>query len=337
MNQAHLSEIALRLVSDNKGILAADESTKTIEKRFATIELVSTNESRRSYRELLFTTPDIEQYISGVILFDETVRQTTKDGKLFPQYLSERGILPGIKVDLGTTDLPETNSEKITLGLDGLQTRLHEYKQKGAEFAKWRAVYTISPQTPSEFALRENARVLAEYALMCQHAEIVPIVEPEILMDGGHNIDRCREVTTIVLTAVFEELNKHGVYLPGILLKPNMVIGGTDSTEESSTLVASATVEVLKTNVPTEVPGIVFLSGGQTPEQATLHLSEMNKIPEHPWKLSYSYGRALQEPVLLAWKGTVENVALAQQAFLKRARLNNLATKGEYTLELEQS
>lgn len=336
MNISALSEIAHKLVSDGKGILAADESDSTITKRFDAIQIASTPETHAAYRELLFTTSEIEKYISGVILYEETLKQKASDGRPFPTLLSSRGIVPGIKVDLGTTDLPETRGEKITLGLDNLQSRLWEYKKYGVQFAKWRAVFRISADTPTDFAIEENARALAEYALVCQHAEIVPIVEPEVLMEGDHTIERCREVTTKIHRAVFLALSKHEVALGGILLKPNMIVPGSDATEEiEAERVARETVEMLKETTVAEVPGIVFLSGGEEPEQALDYLSRMNKLGALPWKLSFSFGRALQDEALHLWAGDNAHKDIAQAAFRRRVQLTSLAATGKYELSQE--
>lgn len=331
-----MDKTAQSLVAPGKGILAADESFPTIEKRFAKINLPSTEENRRAYREVLITAPAIEDYISGVILFDETIRQKTKDGIPFPDVLSAKGVIPGIKVDQGTEELSEFPGEKVTKGLAGLAERLKEYKDLGALFTKWRAVYTIGPKMPSGGIIERNAEALAQYALISQQAGLVPIVEPEVLMDGAHSIQKCEEVTTRVLTAVFKKLQEKGVDLSGMLLKPNMVLPGKDSGEKATPLeVAEATIRTLRNTVPTAVPGIVFLSGGQTPKQATGYLNEMNKVEGLPWQLSFSFGRALQDPVLKTWNGRPENVVDAQKAFLKRARLNSLARRGQYKPEME--
>jgi fructose-bisphosphate aldolase class I len=326
------------LVAPGKGILAADESLPTIEKRFVKINLISTVENRRAYRELLITAPGVEEYISGVILFDETIRQKTKDGVAFPDLLSGRGIIPGIKVDKGTEDLPDSPGEKTTKGIEGLLERLREYKQLGAQFSKWRAVYTIGPNLPSDKLIQANANGLSDYAYPSQQEGITPIVEPEVLMDGDHDISRCEEVTTKVLEAVFAKLQEKGVDLSGMLLKPNMVLPGKDSPIKATPQeISEATIRTLKRTVPTSVPGIVFLSGGLTPEQATLYLNELNKIGGVPWQLSFSFGRALQEPVLKTWNGQEENIVAAQKAFLKRAKLNSLARHGRYSPEAENA
>jgi fructose-bisphosphate aldolase class I len=309
----------------------------TIKKRFDAINIASTPQTHASYRELLFSTPGIEQYISGVILFEETILQNNSQGIPFANMLSSRGIVPGIKVDLGTTDLPETRQEKITLGLDKLQERVTLYKAKGAQFAKWRAVFAISPDTPSDVAIEENARVLAEYAIICQRHNIVPIVEPEIIREGDHTIEVCAEVTTRVQKTVFAELSRHGVFLPGMLLKPNMVTPGADSTQETTApQIAAKTIEVLKNTVDATTGGVVFLSGGEEPEQAADYLNEMNKVQGLPWRLTFSFGRALQDEALHAWGGVTTQVGHAQELFARRARLTSLASSGGYNIEMEK-
>jgi fructose-bisphosphate aldolase class I len=337
MNIGELKSVANDIVAKPKGLLAADESGPTIKKRFDLIKVESTEESRRRYRELLFTTAGIERYISGVILYDETLRQSSSDGTPFSNLLSSRGIIPGIKVDKGAKALALYSGDKITEGLDGLRDRLAEYRQLGARFAKWRAVIEVDEHdVPSAYAVRANAHALARYAALCQEAGLTPIVEPEVLMDGAHDIGRCEVVTSRVLEQVFAELDAHRVLFEGMLLKPNMVIAGKKCTNQASTQqVADATVRCLMRYVPAAVPGIVFLSGGQSPEDATDHLNAMNAMGSHPWQLSFSYGRALQEPVLEAWKGQESNVPAAQQAFFKRCRLNGLAREGTYNSEME--
>ena len=335
-NRGELEAVARSLVAPGKGILAAGESAPTIEKRFDSIRLPSTGENRRAYRELLFTSPDIEQFISGVILFDETMRQGARDGTPFPRLLGERGIVPGIKVDAGAKELAGFPGEKITEGLDGLRGRLATYREQGARFAKWRAVIDIGAGIPTSYCLRANAHALARYAALCQEAGIVPVVEPEVLMDGGHAIDRCEEVTTETLSRVYGELASHRVHLEGTLLKPNMVIAGKMCpVQAGAEQVAEATVRTLRRVVPSAVPGIVFLSGGQTPRQATEHLNAMNAMGTHPWELGFSYGRALQDPVLQAWKGDSANAASAQAAFRRRAKLNGAARYGTYSPAME--
>ncbi len=338
MSYKEMESVARSLVAEGKGILAADESSHTIEKRFRGIDLPSTEENRRAYRELLFTARNVSEFISGVILFDETIRQKAKDGTSFPEVLSRRGIIPGIKVDTGAKSLAVFPGEKVTEGLDGLRQRLSEYRKMGARFAKWRAVIAIGDGIPTSWCLRANAHALARYAALCQEAGLVPIVEPEVLMDGAHPIERCEEVTTAVLSLVFSALVEHRVALEGSLLKPNMVLSGKECPKQAgATEVAEATIRTLRRTVPTAVPGIVFLSGGQSPEQATANLSAMNALGAHPWELSFSYGRALQDPVLKAWRGKPANVAAAQGAFYHRARCNHAARFGKYTDEMERT
>jgi fructose-bisphosphate aldolase class I len=337
MNRSELEAIARAMVTKGKGILAADESGGTIKKRFDSIKLESTEEARRSYREMLFTAPGAADYISGVILYDETIRQKTKDGTPFPQYLSKLGIVPGIKVDLGAKPLAGSPNETITEGLDGLRERLAEYHKLGARFAKWRAVIDIADGIPTQFAIDANAHALARYGALCQEANIVPIIEPEVLMDGGHSIERCEEVTSATLKSVFEQLHSHRIHLEGMILKPNMVISGKKAANRASPQqVAEATVRTLKRYVPSAVPGIAFLSGGQTSAEATEHLSLMNRLGPLPWELTFSYGRALQDEALKAWGGKPENFAAGQKAFFRRAKYNGLARSGSYTSKLEQ-
>lgn len=336
MNRSELARIANAMVAKNRGILAADESTGTIKKRFDSIKLESTQEQRRTYREMLFTAPGAAESISGVILYDETIRQKTKDGKPFPEYLAGLGIVPGIKVDTGAKPMAAFPNETITEGLDGLRERLVEYHKLGARFAKWRAVIDIGPDIPTAYAIEANAHALARYAALCQEQEIVPIVEPEVLMDGGHSIERCEEVTNSVLQAVFAQLAGHRIYLEGMVLKPNMVISGKKAANRASPeQVAEATVRCLKRHVPPAVPGIAFLSGGQSSTEATLHLSLMNKLGPLPWSLTFSYGRALQDTALKAWGGAPANFGAGQKEFAKRAKLNGLATTGRYTADME--
>ena len=337
MNIDELKSVAAAIVAKSKGLLAADESNPTIKKRFDSVAVESTEENRGRYRELLFTTKGIENYISGVILFDETLRQSSCDGTPFPTLLSRRGIIPGIKVDKGAKPLALYPREKVTEGLDGLRDRLAEYKQLGARFAKWRAVIEIDQHNlPSPNAIRANAHGLARYAALCQEGDLVPIVEPEVLMDGDHDIGRCEAVTSQVLEKVFAELDAHRVVFDGMLLKPNMVVAGKKCPRQPSVHeVAEATVRCLRRYVPAAVPGIVFLSGGQGPEEATAHLNAMNAMGPHPWELSFSYGRALQEPVLTTWKGNESNVDAAQRVFFKRCRLNGLAREGKYSPPME--
>jgi fructose-bisphosphate aldolase class I len=333
-----LETIARAMVAKDKGILAADESGGTIKKRFDKLQIESTEENRRAYREMLFTTPAAADYISGVILYDETIRQKTRDGVPFAEYLTRAGMIPGIKVDTGAKPLAGFPGETITEGLDGLRERLAEYRKLGAKFAKWRAVIDISDRIPTSFALLANAHALARYAALCQEAGIVPIVEPEVLMDGAHSIDRCEEVTDDTLNVVFDQLHQHRIRLEGIVLKPNMVISGMKAGKRAGAEeVAERTVRVLKRNVPPAVPGIAFLSGGQSPEESTEHLSLMNQMGPLPWELSFSYGRALQAPALETWRGNAANFAAGQKAFFKRAKLNGLARSGHYNAGLESA
>ncbi len=337
MNTEELKSVAAAIVGKQKGVLAADESSPTIKKRFASIDLESTEEHRRRYRELLLTAPGIEQYIGGVILFDETLRQASVEGVPFADVLSSRGIVPGIKVDKGAKPLAGYPGERVTEGLDGLRDRLAEYRQMGARFAKWRAVIDIDDHDiPSAFGIHANAHALARYAALCQEADIVPIVEPEVLMDGAHGIERCEAVTSAVLEEVFTQLDAHRVVFDAMLLKPNMVIPGKKCARQAGVNeVAEATMRCLTRYVPAAVPGIVFLSGGQSAEDATDHLNAMNAMGAHPWEVSFSYGRALQAPVLEAWKGQEADFATAQAALLKRSRLNGLARDGQYSRSLE--
>ncbi|HEX4023393.1 MAG TPA: class I fructose-bisphosphate aldolase [Steroidobacteraceae bacterium] len=337
MNRSDLERVAVAMVATDKGLLAADESTGTIKKRFDQIQLESTEEHRRSYRELLFTTPGVAQWISGVILYDETLRQATREGVPFAQYLTQLGILPGIKVDAGAKPLAAFPGETITEGLDGLRERLIEYHRLGARFAKWRAVIDIGEGIPTRGAIEANAQALARYAALCQEQDIVPIVEPEVLMDGAHTLERCEEVTDAVLAAVFERLERQRVWLEGMILKPNMVIPGKKCPARASAeQVAAATVRCLRRHVPAAVPGIMFLSGGQSPAEATAHLSLMNRIQGLPWQLSFSYGRALQDAALAAWAGKPANFAAGQREFHKWARLNGLARSGGFQPGMEQ-
>jgi fructose-bisphosphate aldolase class I len=336
MNIGELNATARALVAKNKGILAADESSSTIKKRFDTIKLESTEENRRAYREMLFTADRAQPYISGVILYDETLRQKTKEGVPFPVYLAKHGILPGIKVDLGAKPLAGFHGETLTEGLDGLRERFAEYHKLGAKFAKWRAVINIDTGIPTRYAIDANAEALARYAALAQEAGIVPIVEPEVLMDGAHPLERCEEVTNLVLDSVFTHLFAARVILEGMILKPNMVIPGKKSADQATPeRIADATVRILKRQVPAAVPGIAFLSGGQTPKDATLHLNLMNALGPLPWGLTFSYGRALQEDALNAWEGKASGFAGGQQALAKRAKLNGLAAAGEYQVAME--
>lgn len=326
-----------KITENGKGILAADESTSTIKKRFDSINLASTEETRRDYREMLFNTPDIGDYISGAILFEETLEQNTSKSETMVELLQRQGIIPGIKVDLGLVDLVNSDDEKATQGLDGLPERLAHYKSLGARFAKWRAVYDITDDKPSEQAIKTNADLLARYAAICQSQGIVPMVEPEVLMDGSHTIERCSEVTEQVLIEVFNALRTHKVILEGMILKPNMVISGSDCPVKASTeQVAEMTIAVFKRTVPAAVPTINFLSGGQTEVEATANLQAMNALGNLPWVLGYSYGRALQAPAIAAWQGKAENVPAGQAALLKRAKANTAATLGKYHADMEQ-
>jgi fructose-bisphosphate aldolase, class I len=331
-----LESVAQALVAPGRGILAADESTGTIEKRFKSIDVESTEENRRNYRNLLFTTEGVEEFISGVILYDETIRQSTDDGTPFPQLLTERGIIPGIKVDKGAKDLANAPGEKITEGLDGLRERLEEYRELGARFTKWRAVISIGSGIPSEYCLWTNAHALARFAGLSQEAGLVPIVEPEVLMDGVHTIERSFDVTSRTLHAVFTELRDQRVHFEQMLLKPNMVLSGYDGAEQAGhDEVAEQTLRCFYRHVPAAVPGIVFLSGGQSDEDATANLNAMNASAPHPWELSFSYGRALQAPALKAWGGDSANVEAAQKAFHRRAKFNSAARFGQYAPEWE--
>ncbi len=337
MNTNDLATVARAVAPEGRGILAADESTNTIKKRFDSINLESTEENRRAYRDLLFTTEGVEEFISGVILFDETIRQSTLDGTPFPALLKSKGILPGIKPDKGAKPLAGFPGEKVTEGFDGLRERLEEYRDLGAKFCKWRAVITIGDGIPTPTCLDANAHALARYAALCQEVGLVPIAEPEVLMDGDHTIKRCEEVTTATLQRLYTALYEHRVVLEGMVLKPNMVISGKGCPSQASPEeIAEATVRCFRRTVPAAVPGIVFLSGGQSPEQATVNLNAMNAMYDNlPWELSFSYGRALQEPVLKAWKGEAANVPAAQKAYYHRAKLNGAARFGKYTPEME--
>ncbi|MBF4767201.1 fructose-bisphosphate aldolase class I [Nocardioides agariphilus] len=336
--QHSMEHTAQALVASGKGILAADESTPTMAKRLAGIGVESTEPTRRAYRELLFTTEGLGDYISGVILFDETIRQRCDDGRPFAEVLSAAGIVPGIKVDAGTKPLAGFADEVVTDGLDGLRGRMEEYVSLGARFAKWRAVLRIGDNRPTATCIEANAHALARYAALAQEAGLVPIVEPEVLMDGTHSVERCAEVTADVLRAVYDHLARHRVRLEATLLKPNMVLAGTDSPDQADDeAVAVRTLEVLRRAVPAAVPGIVFLSGGQTDEQATSRLDAINRHPPQPWELSFSFGRALQGPVLRAWAGEDANRAAAQAALVNRAALNGAARYGSYRPEMEAS
>jgi len=339
MNLADLNKIAIAMVAPGKGILAADESSGTIKKRFDAIGVESTEDNRRDYRELLFRSDKaMAENISGVILYDETIWQKAKDGTPLVDLITKAGSIPGIKVDEGTQPLPGCPGELITVGLDRLADRLKKYYAQGARFAKWRAVIDIGERKPSHTCISTNAHALARYAALCQEAQIVPIVEPEVLMDGGHDIDTCYEVTEWVLKETFQQLYYQKVALEGIILKPNMAIAGKKSAKQASVQeVAEKTVKLLKNCVPSAVPGIAFLSGGQSDEVATAHLDAMNRIGNLPWGLTFSYGRALQAAPQKAWAGKAENVAAAQKAFAHRAAMNGLAAKGEWSEKLEQA
>ena len=338
MNLAELNKVAKAMVAPGKGILAADESSGTIKKRFDAIKVESTEDNRRDYRELMFRSTDaMKNYISGVILYDETIWPKAKDGTPLVKLIEQAGSIPGIKVDEGTEALPGCPGELITRGLDKLAGRLTKYYEQGARFAKWRAVIDIGAGIPSWTCVHANAHALARYAALCQQAQIVPIVEPEVLMDGAHDIDRCVEVTTWVLKETFQELFYNKVQLEGIVLKPNMAIAGKKSPKQAGVQeVAEKTVKMLRDCVPSAVPGIAFLSGGQSDEDATAHLDAMNRIGNLPWGLTFSYGRALQHAVQTTWLGKAENVPAAQKAFAHRARMNGLAAKGEWKADLEK-
>ena len=336
MNREKLESTAQALVAPGKGILAADESTGTIKKRFDGIGIESTEDNRRSYRELLFRTAGMEQFISGVILYDETIRQSAQDGTPLPRVLSDKGVIPGIKSDSGAVDLTGFPGEQVTGGLDGLAARMAEWAALGAGFSKWRAIIAIGEGIPTAACIRANAHALARNAALSQEAGIVPIVEPEVLMAGTHDIERCEEVTEAVLNVLYSELIEHRILLEGSLLKPSMVLAGEDCPRPASVeQVAEATVRCFRRTVPAAVPGIVFLSGGQGPVEATDHLNAMNAMGGGPWQLSFSYGRALQEPVLEAWGGDPANAEAAQQAFYHRARCNGAARYGNYSQAME--
>jgi fructose-bisphosphate aldolase class I len=332
-----LHEIAKALVAPGKGILAADESTATIKKRFDSINLESTEDRRRAYRELLFTTPGVEDYISGVILFDETIRQSASDGTPFPELLTQTGIIPGIKVDIGAKPLAHAEGETVTEGLDGLRERLREYRSLGARFTKWRATYSITDELPSDYCIWVNAHALARYAALAQEAGLVPIVEPEVLQDGTHSIERSFHVTSRALDAVYTELFDQRVDVFGTLLKPNMVLSGYDAPNRAGhDDIARWSLECYYKHVPAAVPGIVFLSGGQSDEDATANLNAMNARGPHPWQLSFSYGRALQGAAIKAWAGKDENVQAAQRAYYHRAKMNAAARTGSYAPAMER-
>ena len=338
MSQQALESVAQAMVAKGKGILAADESMGTIKRRFDSIKIESNENNRRAYREMLFATHSVEEAISGVILFDETIRTAASDGTPFPQLLAKKGIIPGIKVDKGPVDIPGFPGEVVTEGLDGLRVRLKEYKELGAKFAKWRAVITIGDGIPTYTCLQANAHALARYAALCQEAEIVPIVEPEVLLDGNHTIERSQEVTEKTLEITFTELFLQRVRLEGMILKPSMVLSGKDNPRQAGVEeVAERTIQCLKRTVPAAVPGIAFLSGGQSAVSATEHLNAMNKLGPHPWQVSFSYARALQDPALKAWKGEAGNVATAQRIFYHRAKMNSAARSGSYTQQMESA
>jgi fructose-bisphosphate aldolase class I len=338
MNLSTLNQTALGMVARGRGILAADESTGTIGKRFDGIRTENTEENRRAYRDLLFSAPGMEKHTSGVIFYEETLFQKSADGTPFPQLLASRGVIPGIKVDKGTKPLAGSPAETITEGLDGLRERLAKYKEAGARFAKWRAVITIGPGIPTDYCIATNAHALARYAALCQEQDIVPIVEPEVLMDADNTIETCEDVTARTLRLTFQELQRQRVALEGMILKPNMVVSGKKCPKQADRrTVAEATLRVLKRLVPAAVPGIAFLSGGQSDEDATAHLDEMNKLGGGPWVLSFSYGRALQAAALKAWGGRKENVAAGQRAYLHRARMNSLAATGQWEQKLEKA
>jgi len=339
MDTKLMAETAKAMVAPGKGLLAADESSGTCKKRFDSVSVECNEENRRVYRELLFTTPGIAEFVSGVILFDETLRQKTKDGKPFAEYLKANGIIPGIKVDGGAQDMALHPGEKVSEGLDGLRKRLDEYFKLGARFAKWRAVITIGKDKdiPSWACIEANAHALARYSALCQEASIVPIVEPEVLLDGDHSVERCEDETEKVLATLFNELTWQKVSLEHVILKASMVVSGKENARQAGVQeVAERTLKVLKRTVPAALPGVVFLSGGQTDENATAHLDAMNRMGTAPWPLTFSYSRALQNTALKAWRGQAANVAAAQKAFAHRARMNSLAAKGQWNSNLEK-
>lgn len=333
-----LKATAKQMVAPGKGLIAADESSGTCQKRFEAVGVECTEETRRQYREMIICAPDLEKYVSGIILYDETIRQKDKNGVPFAEVLAKKGVLPGIKVDSGAKDLALHPEEKVTEGLDGLRDRLAEYKKMGAKFAKWRAVITIGPGIPSQACIHANAHALARYAALCQEADIVPIIEPEVLIDGDHTIEQCAEITAVTLKKVFEELKGQDVAFEGTILKASMVIAGKKAGKQSTAQeVAQATIKVLKENVPQNLAGVVFLSGGQGDEQATENLDAMNKIGNVPWTLSFSYARAIQNPALKIWAANIaENVGKAQQALIFRSKMDSLAAQGKYSAELEK-
>lgn len=337
MDKALLSKTAAAMVAKGKGILAADESSGTCEKRFKSVGVECTEENRRAYRNLLFSTAGVEQFLSGVILFDETARQKANDGSPIPEYLAKKGVIPGIKVDKGTIDLPLANGEKVTEGLDGLGKRLEEYFKMGCRFAKWRAVITIGEGIPTHSCIYANAHALARYAAACQAASIVPVIEPEVLLDGSHTAERSEEVHEATLRATYAALATYNVSVEHLILKTSMVVSGKDNPRQAGVdEVAERTVRVLKRTVPAAQPGIVFLSGGQSDEAATAHLNAMAAMQDLPWPLTFSYSRALQNPALKSWKGQAGNVAAAQKTFYHRARMNGLAAQGKWREELEK-
>ena len=337
MDKSLLAKTAAAMVAKGRGILAADESAGTCEKRFKSVGVECTEENRRAYRGLLFATPGIEQFVSGVILFDETLRQKTSDGVPFAEFLAQKGIVPGIKVDKGAKDLALCPGEKVTEGLDGLRERLAEYFKLGARFAQWRAVVTIGDGLPTHTCLYANAHALARYAALCQEASIVPIIEPEVLLDGGHTIERCEEVSEATLRATYAALAAHNVSFEHTILKASMVVSGKENARQAGVgEVAERTVRVLKRTVPAAQPGVVFLSGGQSDVDATAHLNAMAAMKGLPWPLTFSYSRALQNPALKAWRGSRDNVAAAQRAFHHRAHMNGLACQGRWKPELEK-
>ncbi|MGZ8444136.1 MAG: class I fructose-bisphosphate aldolase [Candidatus Binatia bacterium] len=338
MSKQELESVAQAMVAKGKGILAADESMGTIKRRFDSIKIDSNENNRRAYREMLFTTKGLEEAVSGVILFDETLRTAASDGTAFSELLSKKGIMPGIKVDKGPVDIPGFPGETVTEGLDGLRARVKEYRELGAKFAKWRAVITIGDGIPTYTCLQANAHALARYAALCQEGGIVPIVEPEVLLDGGHTIERCEEVTQEALRITFSALLEQRVHLEGMILKPSMVVSGKDNARQAGVdEVAERTIRCLKRTVPGAVPGIAFLSGGQSAVSATEHLNKMNQLGPHPWQVSFSYARALQDPALKAWKGEAGNVAAAQKIFYHRAKMNSAARTGSYTKKIEDA
>ncbi len=336
MSKQELESVAQAMVAKGKGILAADESMGTIKRRFDSIKLESNENNRRAYREMLFKTKGLEEAISGVILFDETIRTAASDGTPFPQVLSKKGIMPGIKVDKGPVEIPGFPGETVTEGLDGLRGRVKEYKDLGARFAKWRAVITIGEGMPTYTCLEANAQALARYAALCQEGGLVPIVEPEVLLDGNHTVERCEEVTEATLRITFAMLMRQRVHLEGMILKPSMVVSGKENPRQAGVEeVAERTIRCLKRTVPAAVPGIAFLSGGQSAVSATEHLNAMNKLGPLPWQVSFSYARALQDPAIKAWKGDPANVAAAQKIFYHRAKMNSAARSGSYSKEME--